>query len=251
MRKFTIFTAMLLGAAAANATPAMWESNYGTTFLSGDDNYTSTALGFAFPIFGSTFTSAEVSTNGFLSFGPGNGTGCCSGDVGGLLAFSPRIAVEWLDLVTFVNINTAVSGRAVITWTGSEYGYGGAFTAQAQLFSDGRIILGFDGPLVPAHQALTGLSEGAGAVDPGGSDLNGGDFNSGNTFYQLFGAGTFDLNQGNLFINPRAGGGFHISSVAPAVTGGVPEPTSWALLTLGFGLAGSALRRRRDRGIAA
>lgn len=26
---------------------------------------------------------------------------------------------------------------------------------------------------------------------------------------------------------------------------GVPEPTSWALMILGFGLAGGALRRRR------
>jgi hypothetical protein len=28
-------------------------------------------------------------------------------------------------------------------------------------------------------------------------------------------------------------------------TGGVPEPASWALVILGFGLAGATMRRRR------
>ena len=251
MRNFTIFAAMLLGAAAANAAPAVWESDFGPSFLVGDDYAGTVALGFAFPLFGTNHTSVEASTNGFLSFGPGNGTGCCSGNAFALLSGSPRIAVEWLDIVPFVHLNTAVAGRAVFTWAGTEYGSANMITAQAQLFSDGRIILGFDGPAVPFHDTLTGVSIGGGATDPGSTDLNAGAFISGNSFYQLFGAGTFDLNQSNLFINPRVGGGFDVSSIAPAVTGAVPEPASWALLTVGFGLAGSALRRRRDRGLAA
>jgi len=35
------------------------------------------------------------------------------------------------------------------------------------------------------------------------------------------------------------------------VTGGVPEPATWALMILGFGAAGSLLRRRRASGAAA
>ena len=33
----------------------------------------------------------------------------------------------------------------------------------------------------------------------------------------------------------------------PAVTGGVPEPATWALFILGFGLVGAAMRRRQTR----
>ncbi|HEX3366887.1 PEPxxWA-CTERM sorting domain-containing protein [Phenylobacterium sp.] len=37
-----------------------------------------------------------------------------------------------------------------------------------------------------------------------------------------------------------------LDNVSVDVTGGVPEPASWALMIAGFGLAGAALRRRRS-----
>jgi hypothetical protein len=40
-------------------------------------------------------------------------------------------------------------------------------------------------------------------------------------------------------------------SVVEAVSSGAPEPASWALMILGFGLAGGALRRRREGVLAA
>ncbi len=42
-----------------------------------------------------------------------------------------------------------------------------------------------------------------------------------------------------------------IKSRAQSVAGAVPEPESWAMLTIGFGLAGAMLRRRRTRPLAA
>jgi len=45
-------------------------------------------------------------------------------------------------------------------------------------------------------------------------------------------------NAGDWLVNDR----FHDPLATPA--GGVPEPTSWALMIAGFGLAGAALRRR-------
>ncbi|WP_293375093.1 PEPxxWA-CTERM sorting domain-containing protein [Phenylobacterium sp.] len=39
--------------------------------------------------------------------------------------------------------------------------------------------------------------------------------------------------------------GFVATPLAPAGTGGVPEPAAWSLMIAGFGLAGAALRRRR------
>lgn len=243
MQKLIIFTAALLGTAAAHAAPAVWENNYGAVIVTGDDSIVSgVGLGFAFPIFGTSYTSVEAATNGFISFAPGNGSGCCSGNSSDLVGRFPRLAVHWFDLVGDVRLNTDVAGRAVFTWTGAEFSAGGQYTAQAQLFSDGRMILGFDGPSIPfAHSSLTGLSDAPG-VDPGGTDLSAGSFSAGNTFYEVFAPQTFDLNQSNLFITPTAGGGFDVSRLA---AGSVPEPASWALLTIGFGLAGAALRRRR------
>ena len=56
-----------------------------------------------------------------------------------------------------------------------------------------------------------------------------------------------------LTVDPSAGGGFQIlvspgvynGPVAPA--GGVPEPAAWALMILGFGVAGGSLRLARRR----
>ena len=39
--------------------------------------------------------------------------------------------------------------------------------------------------------------------------------------------------------------GFAVTATGPDRTGGVPEPAAWALMILGFGGAGAALRRRR------
>ncbi|MGZ3376624.1 MAG: PEPxxWA-CTERM sorting domain-containing protein, partial [Phenylobacterium sp.] len=47
--------------------------------------------------------------------------------------------------------------------------------------------------------------------------------------------------------------GVHLENFAFSVAGGgaVPEPASWALMIGGFGLAGAALRRRRQVALAA
>ena len=47
-------------------------SGTGTVVAQGDDTYTEVQLGFPFSFYGTTYTSAFVSSNGFLSFGSGN-----------------------------------------------------------------------------------------------------------------------------------------------------------------------------------
>lgn len=48
--------------------------------------------------------------------------------------------------------------------------------------------------------------------------------------------------------DPLAGNRFAIAALTEAPLSPVPEPSSWALLVAGFGLAGSALRQRRVAG---
>ena len=49
-------------------------SGTGTVVAQGDDTYTEVQLGFPFSFYGTTYTSAFVSSNGFLSFGSGDST---------------------------------------------------------------------------------------------------------------------------------------------------------------------------------
>ncbi len=45
--------------------------------------------------------------------------------------------------------------------------------------------------------------------------------------------------------------GFGAVTPPPVIPGGIPEPSTWAMLIAGFGLAGSALRRRRPASLLA
>ena len=65
---------------------------------------------------------------------------------------------------------------------------------------------------------------------------------SGDTLAQ----GTGTLITGFLAATPSAVGGPDIANI-----GAIPEPTSWALLLVGFTLAGTAIRRRRKATVAA
>lgn len=73
------------------------------------------------------------------------------------------------------------------------------------------------------------------------------------------GTGTFALNFSDLpsnialdnittryqSINPTINGGNSGIGIGTPVTGAVPEPSSWALMILGFGTVGMAMRRRK------
>jgi hypothetical protein len=240
-------SATLLAGAAGAATSPVFETNYGTVLVSADDSTASGTLPFAFTLFGQSYTGFEVSTNGFVSFGGGNGNGCCSGDVGGLLSGAARIAPEWFDIVGPAYLNTDQANRAVFTWVGGEYAAGGSYAAQAQLFADGRIIFGYSSDSVPAaHVTLAGISAGGGVADPGATDLSGGPYtvDGPRAIYQQFAANSFDLNGANVYFTPDARGGYTVSTSA---VGGVPEPATWAMMLAGFFGAGSILRSRRTR----
>jgi hypothetical protein len=237
-------SASLLGSAAHAATPAIFESNYGSLIVSGDDTTSAGALPFAFTLFDQTFTGYEASNNGFISFSGANGSGCCNGDVGAFLSGGARIAPEWFDIVGGVYLNTDTAGRAVFTWSGSEYSAGGAYDIQAQLFQNGTIIFGFNGDSAPwRHATLTGITLGGGLADPGEVTFAGA-FSTGGSraVYDYAAAGEFGLNGQNVIFTPDGNGGYHVSNTLQA---GVPEPATWAMMITGFGLMGATLRRRR------
>ena len=69
-------------------------------FLSDDQVSGSVPLGFSFSFMCSTYTNCYVSSNGFLSFNPSVGNGCCSGQTCPTLNGNPNnyVAWAWCDL---------------------------------------------------------------------------------------------------------------------------------------------------------
>ncbi|MDG6079375.1 PEP-CTERM sorting domain-containing protein [Erythrobacter litoralis] len=88
------------------------------------------------------------------------------------------------------------------------------------------------GPFAP----ISFTAQGFGFSNFGGPDL----FN-GSATNPMFNLGTFNLSQVNT--GPGTGGGVLTISQAP-MGGAVPEPAAWALMILGFGLTGLAMRNR-------
>lgn len=72
------------------------------------------------------------------------------------------------------------------------------------------------------------------------------------SFVAVSGANTFGFSYPGLqSFADEAWGLDNVSFVARgAPTGGIPEPSTWALMIAGFGAAGIALRRRRSRAVA-
>jgi hypothetical protein len=259
---------MLVGFKPVTAVPVNWEPNFGQNLNLGDDDSQSVNLGFAFPFQGSSYSSVHVSSNGFISVGGDNGHGCCDGVLNGDPSFPGfldgfgRIAPAWFDMVAEfggsdnVYLN-ASADRAVITWNNMlEWGESGRNTFQVQLLADGTIIFSYlalsDATLL-LHNALIGITQGGGPIDPGELNLLSGlEFSNTGTQYMFLTPGSsFNLNNASIvFAGPVAAsqdpGGGSGGGQAPPTPGGdeVPEPGTIGLSIIG--LAGCiALARRR------
>lgn len=76
------------------------------------------------------------------------------------------------------------------------------------------------------------------------TDADSGDISafSGATLYSIVGS-TIGFNTGNFDLTPVSGGTPSRLTISTAAA--VPEPATWAMMIVGFGMAGAALRSRR------
>lgn len=195
------------GAIRAAATPAIWESDFGSAIasLTGSDDATAFVdLSFSFPFAGANYTRVFVGSNGGLQLG---GLGANA-----TIDFNHWESLEDflsdaapsvdgfnsdLDLGTTGTIHVNDFGdRAVFTWNevGTFESPLALLTFQISLHADGRIVLGYDGILDgPGEDLILDLDEGIvvgvtpgdipQGTDPGTHDLSSG-FAGGTTIHE-------------------------------------------------------------------
>ncbi len=127
------------------ASPTLFQLSGTAQNWRGDDNGYSWNLPFAFPWYGTNYTTAFVSTNGFLQFGTSTGSGSPANSTVNLLQ-QPRIAALWDDLTTAgagddIYLNTSVPGQATVRWNATNKADGSDANFAITLFSDGRTLL--------------------------------------------------------------------------------------------------------------
>ncbi|MEU8387339.1 carboxypeptidase regulatory-like domain-containing protein [Micromonospora sp. NPDC048843] len=118
-----------MGYACAQVTGTFTAANNVVAALTGDDATTSVAFPFSFPFHGQTYTSATVSTNGFLTFGSALGTDTWANPTMPTLA-APNAVVApfWDDLeidssasVRTDTIGTAPNRKFVVEWRNAKF----------------------------------------------------------------------------------------------------------------------------------
>jgi uncharacterized protein (TIGR03437 family) len=147
----------------------------------GDDAYILQDLGFNFSLFGASFSSVAVGSNGNLTFRPANvSQGAFDlGAVSSIASFGefqqglPRIAPYWHDLDARASVTQGTTGvyfrrdndRVVVTWNNirdfpnDPLTDRGVHRFQVTLFNNGRIVFTYDTAQLTS-QALAGVAPG-------------------------------------------------------------------------------------------
>ncbi len=133
------------------------------TYLTlGDDSTASVPLGFSFPFFGQSYSTAWVNSDGNITFGNGDGV-TANRDEKRFLTGAPRIALLYSDLDP--SAGGAVSYHhddpesITVRFVGVPlWGGGGSASATAKLVSSGAVTLSYEGVSLPS--AIVGVSHG-------------------------------------------------------------------------------------------
>ncbi len=124
----------------------------------GDDNTRLVQFGFPFEYYGNVYTSAWVSSNGFVSFyGPNNL--CCDG-IPMEQAQRNTIYAYWTDLISAGNPYYKITeSSALFGWYGTkEYGTNNSVTFEIGLFSDNKIQFNYGSLANTWHMVSAGIT---------------------------------------------------------------------------------------------
>lgn len=245
-------------AALAGAVVTGFDTN---TLPACDDCYSAAVPTFALNYFGTTFSKTYISNNGYLTFNHGQSTYSPSG-LGSRYSGQPIIAaffsdVDTSDTGTVTYGNGTFKGRTAFgaTWTAvSSFDASTSATDTFQiLLVDRSDVTSGDFDIVFNYDQIQWDYNGRTAIG-----YNAGKGNTVGTFAELTGSHTsgalIDGGPNSLVTNSNIGtpGRYEFDVRGGTVVApGVPEPATWALMLVGFGITGMAARRRNPRKVAA
>lgn len=207
-----------------------------------DDAYFEVALGFDFSLFGTSYSSLYVNTNGNLTFGSGLSEYLPEGPLG---ANRPIISPWFGDVDTrntdsgLVHVRTDVPNQLIVTW--DRVGY---FNTQADTANTFQVVLRGDDYALPNGEGTVGFWWGDMGWEATGTSVTAAvGFGTGSVGdgYALEGSNAAGLN--SVVANHHIW--FNTAGGDVVVTPAVPEPATWALMAAGLMAMGVAARRRR------
>lgn len=220
----------------------------GTKILAGlDDNEQLVALGMSFTFYGTTYTQAYLSTNGVINFGGFNNqyanTDLTTNQFGG----GPGIFTFWDDLYTRGDGNAGVYYQTIGDTVGSR-----KFVVQeiANSYAVGGAVVNFQTVLDEATGDIlmryTQTAFGNANFDHGASATVGiqGVQSLGQYVEWSFNSPVLQDNESLCFTRNASAA---CAAIVDQPVGGVPEPTTWAMMIAGFGLVGGTMRRRSTK----
>ncbi|MCY7279494.1 MAG: PEPxxWA-CTERM sorting domain-containing protein [Sphingomonas bacterium] len=259
------FFALTPSPAAAQQVVAGFTTN---TVARCDDCFTAaTPLGFTANYFGTNYANTFVSNNGYLTFNTGQGSFTPSG-LGASYAGQPIIAAFFADVDTrpanggFTQFGTGTfNGMTAFGATWTDVGY---FASQTDITNTFQILLVNRSDVTPGdfdiylnyNRILWETGAASGGVNGFGGTSAAAGYNAGQggaagTFFEFAGSRTPGslINGGPnaLVSNSNIGvdGRFLFNVRNGQVLGAVPEPGTWAMMLVGFGAIGAAMRRSR------
>jgi len=137
-------------AAPVSATPAYWESSYGTALSQTDEDYDYAPFGFTFNFYGTPYTWAYITSNGYIIFGSGYVTWSPALPLGSYKIIAPLFG-DWDPgaggEVYYNTVGTTGNHIFVATWDGvPDFSDGGSNTFQVVLYeATGIIQFGYNG----------------------------------------------------------------------------------------------------------
>jgi hypothetical protein len=273
------------GACGATTLPPIWETAFGNPVISSnlvrDD--AAVNLGFNFSLFGASYSSASVSSKGYVTFGGAAGAQATPNSPQFLQGI-PRIAPAWYDVDVQDSNGTILfnsfQNRAVFTFLdvasyapppGMAVLAQNLATYQLMVYNDGTVVFGYAAfnsldPAVTGHvnsllgspEAIIGISPGFGGSDPGSVNLPAAIRSAAGFAYTTANSAVYQVvdNGGNVgpdntslagvnfIFTPGHVSGWTVTTPSQAATAVVtPEPATAPLLALG--LAALVLCRNR------
>lgn len=270
--------------ALATNIPPIWENAFGNALISSSDtvNDQTVNLPFNFSLYGHSYSTASVSSKGYISFG-GSAGAQPDANASQFLQGIPRIAPAWYDVDVQDSGGTILynsfSDHVVITYLdvssyapppGLSVEPSNLATYQVTLYQNGDVVFGYEafntmdstvtgvpGSLLGTQQAIVGISPGFGIADPGSKDLlssiasaPGFAFTpSGTPVYQMVASGdNTNLAGLNLIFTPTAVTHWTVTGI-PSQSAIAPEPGTAEFLLIGVLVGFFACRRRAGKGV--